>query len=162
MHAKIGQVCEDASMAEVLEALMEKLDDLKEKMSLSVKSGEELHSVVCISRLDGIMGNMERRMEKDGYYESAEVDSDLQMLIDELNQFAPAFCSFGKSVSGYGFSIDQECLIEAQYDGTLATGDDVPDDNPDGAECFLYTNDHGNMTLYLWKENKWEELWAVV
>ena len=79
---------------DLIPAFLNTLDDLKEAYSLD-QSVSEADRVATIARLDTEMGRIEQRMQAPGYWDSEDVEYDIDFLTDELNNFAPEGCYFG-------------------------------------------------------------------
>ena len=99
-------------------------------------------------------------------YDAGSHDSDeselVHDLIDALGEFAPAYGYFGGhhgDPADFGFWLDQDALSD--FDG-LRVND--PSEIPDKYTGeVLYTNDHGNLTLYcVSKRGKFREVWSLV
>lgn len=87
-------------------------------------------------------------------------------LVEALGDFAPPYGSFGSHPgdgADWGFWPDWEAIDSDRRDGTLASGDDLPDDGSAIGQ-FLHVSDHGNAELYAWDATKgsWRSVWAVV
>ena len=64
------------------------------------------HNVQYIGTVHDRVGEVERRMEMPGYYESEDCSWDLEFLFDVLNEFAPEGTAFGAHAgdgSDFGF-----------------------------------------------------------
>ncbi len=173
----IGSVSSGTMLPEdLIPAFMDALDEIKERLSLSVVKGGEMETVTTVGRLDNILGEIEQRMnaaddEDTDYYESEDADYDLETLFNELDEFAPPYCYFGSHEgdgSDYGFWISWESLEEDCRDGDVLkidAGDEWPEDEIRervAAGCLDYVlevNDHGNATLYTVDHI---EVWSVV
>lgn len=169
--AKLGSVSHGTLRPEdLIPAFMEALDNLKEQASLSVQPGEELEITSWVSRIDDLLGDVEERMLRNGYYEGEEPAEDINSLIDLLDQFSPPFCYFGPhqgNSSDYGWWISEDSIQDALYDKELLQVDDMGNVPADWTGMVLHVNDHGNMTLYtpgpcIHDSRVWNEVWAIV
>ena len=79
---------------DLIPAFLNTLDDIKEAFSFD-NSVPEADRVATIGRLDAEMGRIEQRMQQAGYWDSEDVEWDLEFLTDELGNFAPDGCYFG-------------------------------------------------------------------
>ena len=114
-----------------------------------------------------------KRMEADGYYESEDVDSDLESLFDALGEYAAPYFYFGAHPgdgADYGFwlseSWDEDFIDDA--DG-LTRDDNVSSlkvsDLADVPKWFrgevAIVTDHGNVTLGVQTSRGFREIWRV-
>ena len=94
---------------------------------------------------------IDKRMQVDGYYQTADSEFDLDALIAALNDYAPPFCRFGAhDGADFGFWVDGPALAEAQTDGdvyAIDAGNDWPDDTLPAA-YILELGPHGKETLF--------------
>lgn len=99
--------------------------------------------------------------------DAAEIISDV---MDDLQEFAPAYCYVGFHVgdgSDLGVWPDWNAIESAVHDGEilkiadLADLDDLPADDR-GYELALLVNDHGNASLYPLRLTAGDSVWAVV
>lgn len=74
-----------------IDALSERLDTL----SLSCPEGWELEYSQEYGRVQEHLGEIERRMEQEGYFEGDDAAWDLEWLFNELNALAPEGTYFG-------------------------------------------------------------------
>lgn len=85
-------------------------------------------------------------------------------LFEMLDSIAPPYCYFGSHEgdgSDYGFWISHDRIVEDIAFKELQSGDETPDKSTENG-LFLHVNDHGNMTMYQWKNGQWNEVWSVV
>lgn len=174
-HAKLGPIdnvsgCgQSASVTtdaeEVLTALMEKLDELKEQLSLSVKPGEETEIVERVGRYDDYLGQLERRIEEGQYFynDRAEVEADTETLVSLLDEFSPPYSSFESYTADgvYGFWPDFDQLHDCEHEGAVIkvdAGDKWPTLSDD-VDAVMEVSDHGNVTLY---DRNHNEIWSIV
>jgi hypothetical protein len=93
-------------LEDLIPTFMDVLDECKEQLSMSVPPGEELGVCTEVARLDTLLGEMERRQAKPGYYATEGADWDLEQVFDELDKFAPPgayFGAHGGDGADYGF-----------------------------------------------------------
>lgn len=89
-------------------------------------------------------------------------------LSDALNALAPPYCYFGSHPgdgADYGFwlSEDWESMFgDWQGEGHSLRVADTSEVPKDFSGEVLLVNDHGNVTLYVAREGKLTEVWAVV
>jgi hypothetical protein len=165
-YASIGSIS-SGTMREydLIPSFMSTLDDLKEKLSLD-QSIPELERVKEVTRLDAVMAKIESRMndeegelrdEDDAYWSSEEASYDLnEVLFEELNGFAPPFCSFGSHEgdgADYGFWWSKESFDEAVRDGEVFVCGETPDEEElagfnEEIHYVAQVSDHGNVELY--------------
>src|SRR5690625_2993593 len=94
---------------DLIPAYIEALDARKETLSLmgKLRSGE-------FGRLDDRLGEIERRMEREGYWESDDAAWDIEWLFNEVNNLAPEGTYFGPHVddgSDFGYWPVEEELV---------------------------------------------------
>ena len=170
MYAELGSISHGTlNPRGLIPVYLDALDDLKERMSLSARPGEELSTAELVGTLDDLMGEIERRSEDPAYYDSEEALFDLEELTEELHGFAPPYAYFGAQegdASDFGFWPDWHHIeyARAGRPPELPSGDDVPEAAPEEGEPaeFLHVNDHGNATLYVWNGVAWSVAWSVV
>ena len=100
--------------------------------------------------------------EDDEFWDSEEVQFDMDDLIEALNNNLPPFVYFGTlegDGSDFGFWVDRDALDEA------ITQHDVPNPDRDGCQVLedynviVQVSDHGNVTMMDMDQNV---IWAVV
>lgn len=104
---------------------------------------------------------MEIDNENDCYISEEFATEMLEYLADALSEFAPPYGYFGSHVgdgADYGFWLTE--FFDDEFDG-LRVGDlaDVPKKH---SGEVLVVNDHGNMTLYLFRSGHKRKLWSLV
>jgi hypothetical protein len=78
---------------DLIPAFIDAIDAAKEDLSFR---GPVDNLVQDINRMDGVLGEIERRMEGDSdYFESEEASWDLETLFDLLDELAPEGFRFG-------------------------------------------------------------------
>jgi hypothetical protein len=110
---------------------------------------------------DRTLSQIERDMNKRGYYGAENCMYDLESLENMLQEHALPYMYFGShpgNGSDYGFWISE--VIEYDFDGLKV--DDTSEVPNDYTGEVLHVNDHGNMTLYTAKKGKLAEVWAIV
>jgi hypothetical protein len=110
---------------------------------------------------DRTLSQIERDMNKRGYYETEDCMWDLESLEDMLQEHALPWMYFGSHPgdgADYGFWVSEG--IEYDFDGLKV--DDTSEVPEDYTGEVLHVNDHGNMTLYTAKKGKLAEVWAIV
>jgi hypothetical protein len=158
VYAELGSISWGTLRPEdLIPAFVDALDSLREKLSLSCHRGEELETVQEVSRLDGLLGELEASQREDGYWDGESPTWDIDTLTDELDAFAPPYCYFGTSEgdgSDFGFWPMIDSLEEACENGEvikLASGDEWPADElaerPD-VDGVCYVTDHGNVSFF--------------
>jgi len=98
-------------LQDLIPACIKALDARKETLSLTgkLRSSE-------FGWLDDRLGEIERRMEREGYWESADAAWDIEWLFNELNNLAPEGTYFGAHEgdgTDYGYWPVEEELEEA-------------------------------------------------
>lgn len=164
-YLPIGSVSHGTMRPEdLIPAFLEALDNAKESYSFD-DSVPELDRVARIAQLDTEMGEIERRRESSGYYNSEDCHYDLEWLVDILSEFAPSYCEF---CSHEGDGADYGCwpnwyiIIDDIHDGTLLKVDDMSDVPDDHTGDVIHVNDHGNATLYSVTNGNAQEVWVIV
>lgn len=107
---------------------------------------------------------IEKSMQKEGYYDSEQCDYDLDSLFDMLNAHSPDYCYFGAHEGDgacYGFWVSME-ILENPKDFDILSVSDTSDIPSDYTGHVLHVNDHGNATLYLKTARKLTEIWSIV
>ncbi len=132
-----------------------------------------------MSRCDDLLGEIEERLNDNvledepghpnpdtdahGYYDRLmEVQEDLDMLMQLLDEFSPPYCIFNYHTgdgSDFGFWPDWESL---RSDEDVLKVDDLSRVPRRWEGEVLYSNDHGNVTLYEYADGELVEVWAVV
>jgi hypothetical protein len=110
---------------------------------------------------DRALSQIERDMNKRGYYETESCMYDLESLEDMLQEHALPYMYFGSHPgdgADYGFWVSEG--IEYDFDGLKV--DDTSEVPEDYTGEVLHVNDHGNMTLYTAEKGKLAEVWAIV
>ena len=84
------------------------LSELTERIDEAVllPGADEPIKVNAVGAAQAMMGEIERRIDSDGYYEGEESSWDLEWLFDALNDYAPEGLYFGAiegDGSDYGF-----------------------------------------------------------
>ena len=88
--AKLGTVIHaTVNPRDLIPAFIEELDRLREAESFN--SGR----TIVYGREDDALGEIERGMSADGYYDSESSMHDLEWLFDRLDEYAPDGCYFG-------------------------------------------------------------------
>lgn len=164
MKVQLGTVISGTLRGEdLIPAFIEKLDELKE--ALSLERGSDAPSAVReITRLDRMLRDMEARTELSDYWdEHGDFELDLTDLVEELTLLAPPYCFFGVHPgdgADFGFWVSIDAVERARRDEELPSGPQLPD-SAEGE--FLQISDHGNMELYVADtEGNWVSAWAVV
>jgi hypothetical protein len=98
---------------DLIPTFMDVLDDIREEITLSagpwpVSSDPSRldYRVKVVGGIDGRLGEIERRIDTDGYFDSEDAHWDLEYLFDQLDALAPAGYYFGAHPgdgSDYGF-----------------------------------------------------------
>lgn len=165
-YARIGSIS-SGTMREydLIPSFISTLDDLKEQLSLD-QSIPELDRVKEVARLDALIADIESRMnddegetrdEDDDYWTSEDASTDLnETLFQELEQFAPPFCSFGSHEgdgADYGFWWSRESFDEAVKSGEVFVGGETPGEEElagfhEEIQYVAQISDHGNVELY--------------
>ena len=104
---------------------------------------------------------IEKRMDKDGYYESEDSTYDLEWLFNTLEEYAMPYFYFGShpgNGADYGFWLTED--INHCFDGLKVN--DLAEIPKDYRGEVLLVNDHFNMTLYVKTARKLTEIWSVV
>jgi hypothetical protein len=106
------------------------------------------------------------------YFDTEEASYDLNDdLFEALNEYAKPFCYFGSHPGDgaeFGFWIDDLSIEDGISSGEILTQSDRHgsrnDDIPSKFNGYLlYTNDHGNQTLFkCWPFGNRKEIWAIV
>lgn len=105
--------------------------------------------------------NIERNMEKDGYYESEAMAFDLEWLFDALDEYAGPYFYFGSHPgdgADYGYWLSESFTPE--FDGLRVS--DLSEVPSKYRGEVLVVNDHGNMTLYVKTSRTLREVWGIV
>lgn len=180
VYATLGSISHGTMCPEdLIPTFIDVLDDIKEELSFDRTNAEGWKDT--ISRLDSIIGDIERRIvvnkgddgeRESGYWESESCMYDLETLSDLLNEFAPPYSYFGAHEgdgSDYGFWVNFDLIDEDVRNGDLIklpSGDDWPEDElRERPECMgvLYVTDHGNMSLWAPSPTQPEQpIWDVV
>ncbi len=150
---------------DLIPCFVDLLSDLNEQRSLDCKAGDDLAAVAEFTRLDDMLGDIERRQEREDYYDSEDASEDCNELFDELNAFAPPYCYFGAHPgdgSDYGFWLSEDAIENARADGDALFVDDTSDVPADYTGEVFHVNDHGNCTLYTANKGQLTEVWAIV
>lgn len=166
---KLGSVSEGTMLPEdLIPAFVDVLDDIREELAApgsTTERAEDLaYRVRQVSHLDDFLGEIEQRMEQEGYFESEDAAFDLDELTDKLNEHAPPFCYFGSHEGDgacYGFWISWDSLNDECECGNIVkvpAGDEWPEEAK-AADYVLEATDHGNGTLYTTDR---KEVWSVV
>lgn len=166
----LGSVCRGSTLNEdIIPALCDALDDIREQLALPGPTTEPVHDNQerrrKVAELDTLLGRIEHRGVRKGYFDSEQAGFDLELLVDTLNDYAPPYCYFGVCEgdgSDYGFWVDRDQLQEDRDEGDLPSGDSLPEDRWADWEYYLHVSDHGNMELYQWSGTEWVSLWSVV
>jgi hypothetical protein len=136
---------------DLLTAFMDTLDELIEASTFE-KGADAPDRVDRVGRVQARLGEIERRMQQEGYHETEEAQEDLEYVRTELESYAPPYVYFGAAEgdgSDFGFFIDHDQVDEAFNEGDLVrinAGDAFPED-PNVCE-IVTVNDHENMTFY--------------
>jgi hypothetical protein len=115
------------------------------------------------------------KVNTDKYYESEECEYDLESLFDMLNDHALPYMYFGShpgDSSDYGFWVsegleyDFEGIILNEY-GEYWQGYGSHKEQLESLPKrytgeLLEVSDHGNLTLYVYKNGRSREIWSVV
>ena len=104
VFAELGSVSHGTMRPEdLLPRFMEALDELREEPSQPgpVDDRTAYQRSRRAGRLDTIMGNIERNMEQENYFQSEQADWDMETLINELQGFAPPLTYFGAHMGGW-------------------------------------------------------------
>lgn len=153
---------------DLIPAFSAALDSLKDELITSCpsdfKGTEATKSEV--SRIDLFLTEIERRQESvDDYWESEDADHDLDGLFDELQNFAPPYCSFSSHPgdgADYGFWVHKDMIADAKYENEILPVDDTSEVPNDYSGMVLHVNDHGNMTLFSATAGELSEIWSIV
>lgn len=170
LRITLGSVTSATSKEDLIPALCDALDDIRDQLALPGPTTESVHDNQerrrRVAELDSLLGKVEHHGVKKGYFSSEQAQTDLENLLLALNAFAPAYCSFYALRGHYGFWVDHNAIENDTQEGELRHGPDLPDTHygEDGGvgELFLHISDHGNMELYQWSGGEWVSLWAVV
>lgn len=169
VYANIGSISSGTMRQEdLIPAFMSELDDLKERLSLSLDTGASAqdHAFVVeqVGAIDHLLAGIETRMSLPDYYGSPEAEYDLEDLFEALHDFAPPYVYFGSHPgdgADYGFWVQDDLLDDDEYDGAvlkLKAGDEWPELDAE-VEYVLEVNDHGNCTLF---NRNGTVIWSVV
>lgn len=104
---------------------------------------------------------IERRMNKNGYYQSEDADYDLEWLFETLDTYAAPYFYFGAHPgdgADYGFWLSED--FEDFFDGLKVS--DLSEVPAGYRGEILLVNDHGNVSLYSRSARKLTEVWSVV
>ncbi len=152
---------------ELIPAFMDALDDFRETLSLpgpTTRPAEDTASrCETVGKIDDFLGDLERRIVREGYYDSDEALDDWDKLIEWLEQFAPPYLRFGRNEGVYGYWLDSEQIDEDAHAGELERGDETPEpsERPDGS-LYLHVNERGNCELYSLEDGAWISVWSCV
>jgi len=114
-----------------------------------------------VKEADGWDGLDEETGDVRSEEDADELLADLQ---DALNGFAPDYVYFGTHPgdgADFGWWPDLDRVDEDRRDGSLDSGDELPEDAQNGS-LFLHVSDHGNLELYRRDDGKWSLLWSCV
>lgn len=118
-----------------------------------------------VRQVEALINDEHAEKYYNGEWQDEDVNEDLTKLFDILDAHSPPFTYFGASEgdgSDYGVWVSDEALRNAQDEGELAKGEELPNAFKAKRPYFLVVNDHGNMTLYRRAGNRWIEEWSVV
>lgn len=159
---------------DLLSAFADALDDIKDDISTGCQTTDTADDTAIrtaeTARIDTFLAALESRMDnddddaRDDYLDSGYAEEDLDTLTFMLSNYTPPYCYFGShpgNGSDYGFWIDHESLESDVRDGTLASGDEAPEDADEGS-LFLHINERGNTELYIRQDGEWVSVWSVV
>jgi hypothetical protein len=107
-----------------------------------------------------IEANM-RRMKSPAYFDSEQVQWDLEALFDALEAYAPAYFYFGAHPgdgADYGYWLSDDW--EQGFDGIKVS--DTSEIPTGYTGEVLHVSDHGNLTLYTCSRGRCREVWAIV
>ena len=79
---------------ELLPKYLEILDHMKEDLSFSYEKGKEVETAQVIGTLDSRMGEIERSMQTDGYWDEDYL-RDIDWCAERINELAPDGLYFG-------------------------------------------------------------------
>ena len=162
IYATLGSVSSATLRTEdLIPAFIDALDSVKDALSTSGNP----ENAKAVAALDSLLGKIERRSAKAGYFESDRAQDDLESLTQELEAFAPPLTYFGSHEgdgADFGFWISWDSISEAEHSGELIrvnAGDEWPESAAD-AEYVLEVTDHGNATLFSALTKA--EIWSIV
>jgi hypothetical protein len=104
---------------------------------------------------------IDRRSDKDGYYDTDAPEWDLEWLFETMDAYAPEGFYFGSNPgdgADYGYWLSDHFVLD--FDGLKVN--DLSEVPGDWSGLVLDVNDHGNMTLYLQDGKERIEMWGVV
>lgn len=153
---------------DVLPAMMEALDSIKHDIAADVRQDDTAedteYRIKTVGMIDNVLGAMEARQEDDGYWNDEQAVWDMDEVAQLLESFSPPYVYFGAHPgdgSDYGFWPAHESAHEDAQNGELPSGDELPDEAPDG-QLFLHVNERGNIELYRREGDRWESIWVIV
>jgi hypothetical protein len=152
---------------ELLPCFLDFLDTLVEKGTFSA-GADHPAEVAEVGKLQDALGDMERRMETEGYWDNTDaVSEDLDFVTSRIEERVPSFCYFGAhdgDGADFGVWVDWDTITDAEGEGSLLrlpAGDDYPTD-PE-VDSVVFVTDHGNADLYQrTATGSWELIWSVV
>jgi len=103
-----------------------------------------------------------QRMKSPAYFDSEQVQWDLEALFDALNEYAPPYFYFGAHPgdgSDYGYWLSDD-FPDFSFDGLRVS--DLSEVPRGYSGEVVYVNDHGNMSLYTYSRGRRREVWAIV
>lgn len=151
--------------ADLIPRFIDALDDLKDEFYAIAPNGKEAEYKAEYSRIQENLARVEQTRKsfpnEDAYYCSDAATYDLEMLFDELNNFAPPYFYFGAHPgdgSDYGFWLSESW--EEEFDGLrVSDTSEVPSDY---VGEVMHVSDHGNLTLYAADSGILSEVWGIV